>query len=260
MFENSGESMSVSVIIPAWNCEKSIERCINSVLAQTHDKLQIIVSYDPSPDNTLSLLKNYSGKIEIIVNENKSNPAIARNIALNYAKGNYIAFLDSDDWWEPDKIKIQLEFMNSNPKIGLSYTQSYIHHNSLTAESIHSVGYNRKKLQRFCFITHSSILVRKDILDEILSREGYIFDENLKGADDYDLLLRIQKKYDMELIPQPLTHSCLHDLNLTWNSKDVKIQDAKVFIKNGLYLSLLLSFLPQKFVDFKKRLFHREWI
>lgn len=88
----------VSVIVPAYNAEKTIEKCLESLLNQTLKEIEIIVINDCSKDNTLKILKKYKNKIKLIDNKENLGPAASRNKGLDIAKGKYIGFVDSDDW------------------------------------------------------------------------------------------------------------------------------------------------------------------
>ncbi|HQD92872.1 MAG TPA: glycosyltransferase family 2 protein [Bacilli bacterium] len=112
----------VSVITPAYNSEEYIGETIKSVLSQTHENWEMIIVDDCSKDNTEVVVKKFDDpRIKYFRLEENSGAAVARNIALEKAKGKYIAFLDSDDLWKPEKIEKQLRFMMNN-KIGFSFT------------------------------------------------------------------------------------------------------------------------------------------
>jgi len=101
-------SPSISVIIPVYNRENLVTSCIESILKQTYEHREIIVVDDGSTDNTLNVVKQYQNDIKIIHIKNGGSSA-ARNAGLNHASGDYIAYIDSDDTWHPDKLSI---FMN----------------------------------------------------------------------------------------------------------------------------------------------------
>jgi glycosyltransferase involved in cell wall biosynthesis len=105
--------MKVSVIIPTYNAEKTIGDTLDSVFNQTHKNLEIIIVNDGSTDGTLKLLNSYRDKIKLITIENKG-VSNARNIGLNYASGDYIQYLDSDDLLTPQKIEIQLKALKES--------------------------------------------------------------------------------------------------------------------------------------------------
>lgn len=107
----------VSIIMPAYNCEKLVGTTIESVINQSYRNWELIVVDDCSQDNTYKIIKEYMKKdkrIKLYRLEKNSGPAIARNKAIEKAKGKYLAFLDSDDIWFPDKLQKQLRFMEEN--------------------------------------------------------------------------------------------------------------------------------------------------
>lgn len=114
----------VSIITPTWNCARFIEETIQSVLAQTYQNWEMIIMDDCSTDNTYEVVKPYIDKdnrIQYRCNEKNSGAAITRNNALKTARGKWIAFLDSDDLWKPEKLEKQLTFMH-NHSLCFSYT------------------------------------------------------------------------------------------------------------------------------------------
>lgn len=114
----------VSIITPAYNSEKYISDCIDSVLNQTYENWEMIVVNDKSSDKTQEIVESYTNidsRIRLINLSENSGAAVARNTALDAAKGRYVAFLDSDDRWKKNKLELQLEFMN-NHTYGFSFT------------------------------------------------------------------------------------------------------------------------------------------
>lgn len=110
----------ISVIVPVFNREKSIISAVNSALNQSYSNIEIIISDDQSTDSTLALIKekfSKDPKVRLLESESKNSgrPSVARNRALRVATGEYIAFLDSDDYWEPDKLALQMEAFKSYP-------------------------------------------------------------------------------------------------------------------------------------------------
>lgn len=107
----------VSIITPAYNCEQFISKTIESVLSQTYPHWEMIVVNDCSSDTTGQIAQKYASydkRIKYIKLEYNSGAAVARNVAMSMAKGQYIAFLDSDDLWHPGKLSTQIKFMQDN--------------------------------------------------------------------------------------------------------------------------------------------------
>jgi teichuronic acid biosynthesis glycosyltransferase TuaG len=120
---NNLKDVIVSIITPVYNSEQYIGETIESVLSQTHTNWEMIIADDCSKDNTAEIISKFTIDPRIIYFklENNSGAAIARNQALERAKGEYIAFLDADDMWKPEKLERQLNFMINN-NIGFSFT------------------------------------------------------------------------------------------------------------------------------------------
>lgn len=113
----------VSIVMPAYNAAKTIEKSIDTVLKQTYQDWELIIVDDCSKDDTLRVLEKYKDnpKIKIIANEVNSRAAVTRNNALAVSQGQYVAFLDSDDLWVPDKLERQIAFMNDK-NAGFTFT------------------------------------------------------------------------------------------------------------------------------------------
>ena len=104
----------VSIITPSYNSAKFIKQCIESVIAQTYTNWEMLIVDDYSSDNSLQILKKYNDKrIQLIELDENVGASESRNVAIRKAKGKYIAFLDSDDLWEPQKLEKQISFMES---------------------------------------------------------------------------------------------------------------------------------------------------
>jgi teichuronic acid biosynthesis glycosyltransferase TuaG len=115
----------VSIITPAYKAAAYIDKAITSVLAQTYPDWEMIITDDCSPDETRGIVARYAAldeRVKLVAQAVNRGPATARNASLERARGRYIAFLDSDDWWLPRKLERQLDFM-SNSGSALTYTQ-----------------------------------------------------------------------------------------------------------------------------------------
>jgi len=189
--------MYISVIIPTFNRASFLEGAINSILNQTYQKFEIIIVDDGSTDNTKDILKKFP-KIRYFYQKN-SGVSVARNLGIKKSKYDYIAFLDSDDEWREEKLKLQVQFLKDNPKISIIHTNETWLRNG---KEIKKKRYQSKPFG-FCFLENldfckigtSTVLIKKSLLKEV----GY-FDENLKICEDYDLWLRISKIYEIGYI------------------------------------------------------------
>lgn len=194
----------VSCIIPTYKRSDTLLRAVNSVLAQTYDNIEVLVVDDNNPNDEYSLstqekIKTISdSRIRYILQKKHINGAVARNEGIKKAKGEFIAFLDDDDEWLPNKIEEQVEFLNKNLQIdGVSCLYSIKNKGEIvrvckpyTGEQLH-----KKVLDRSVSVFTTTILVRRKALDEA----GY-FDENLLRHQDLQLLLDFLYHHNMEVI------------------------------------------------------------
>ena len=107
----------VSIITPCYNSEKYLDECIKSVISQSYQNWELLIVDDNSSDNSSTIINSYSkndDRIKPIFLKDNLGPASARNMAISKSKGKYLAFLDSDDIWLPEKLKVQINFMKKN--------------------------------------------------------------------------------------------------------------------------------------------------
>lgn len=162
----------VSIIMPAYNCAKYIEESINSVLAQNYKKWELLVLDDGSKDDTLKIIEEFSQKdnrIKSLPNGKNMGVSATRNRGIELAKGDWIAFLDSDDMWEYTKLEKQLEVAEKKAAEFLFTGASYINEEGVPFKGIFEVPemVNYKKLRNHNVISCSSVLVKKKYFDNI---------------------------------------------------------------------------------------------
>lgn len=168
--DSSFETIPVSIVMPAFNAEKTIVQAIQSVLRQTHRNFELIIIDDHSKDRTLSVINDYCNKdrrIRVLANAENRGVAQARNSGVEAAKYDWIAFLDSDDMWEPEKLEKQLCAIAEYPLCSICYTGS-----SFIDEKDQEYGYILSVPQRITYrdllkqnlISCSSALVKKKTL------------------------------------------------------------------------------------------------
>lgn len=172
----------VSVIIPCYNAEKIVKYTLDSVINQTYKNVEIICINDCSKDNTLKILEDYAQKdnrIKVLNNEKNSGVATTRNNGLKIAKGEYIAFVDSDDVWHLDKTEKQINFMIEND-CKLSYTSvDFIDDNGVIVGKnfIIPEKVNYKELLKQNIITLSSSIIAKEILKDRLFHDDHLHED-----------------------------------------------------------------------------------
>lgn len=214
-----------SVIIPAYNYGHYIDKCINSVLAQTYPYKEIIVVDDGSTDNTPEVVKQFDNSI---IYHRKKNAGIAAawNTGLSLCTGKYIQFLDADDTLSPDKLETQVAFLESNPDIDIVYSDYLFvdpDGNSLTEQTKGYMGTGLVKddnvLQRLIranFITVHCTLMRSEII-----KTGFRFDAgNKKINEDWDFWLRLAAKgYKFQYCHGPVAYYLKHGNSVTSSNR-----------------------------------------
>lgn len=224
----------VSVIMPAYNCEKFIAKAIESVLVQSVS-LELIIINDCSSDGTEEVIRQYSPdqRIRYIKNEKNMGVAKTRNRGVNLARGEYIAYLDSDDWWEAGKLKKQLALISKKNTVLCSTGRELAHENGeLTGRVIpvrETVTYNMMLRQNW--INCSSVLMKTDIAKEFPM-------EYEDSHEDYITWLKILQKYQFACaVNEPLLK-----YRLSNNSKSgSKMKSAQMTFKVYRYMGFSWS-------------------
>lgn len=195
----------VSVIVTAYNYDRYIERCLRSILDQSLPKnhYEIIVVNDASTDKTRQILDNYVDVARIFHLEKNVGLAAARNFGIKKAKGQFIVFVDSDDYIQHDMLYIQKVFLTENNLLDAVSVDYYL----VDERGNHLEHVNAEEKPIAC-----GIMFRKDFLYDI-----GLYDEDFRAREDEDLRIRFLKKYKIYNIILPLYRYRMHDSNLTKN-------------------------------------------
>ena len=196
--------MKISVIIPTYNRKKTLARAIQSVINQSLSPIEILIIDDGSNDGTEEWVKENFQNIKYIYQNNRGVSS-ARNIGIENANGDWVAFLDSDDEWLPNKLHEQVKTIESNPKIKFFHTNEIWIRNGVRVNQMKKHkkygGYIFEKCLDICRVSPSSVLIQKEVFDNI-----GVFDESLRVCEDYDLWLRITSKYPVVFLDLPLIY------------------------------------------------------
>jgi len=192
----------VSVIIPTYNRGWILQRAVDSVLTQTFRDFELIVVDDGSQDDTADILAAYGTDIRVIRQPNAGVSA-ARNTGICAAGGEFIAFLDSDDYWLPEKLHMQIAYFNTHATAVICQTEEIWIRNGkrVNPKKVHKKPSGRifRASLALCLVSPSAVMLRRGLLDEIGG-----FDETLPACEDYDLWLRISAHYPVYLVDTPL--------------------------------------------------------
>lgn len=204
----------VSVIIPTFNRAELLRSAIKSAINQTFQDIEIIVSDDGSTDHTKEVVESYKDKrIKYIQNKGNKGVASARNKAILKSEGEYIAFLDSDDEWLPDKLQKQVKVLDNCKHVVCGVHSEFLIIDKITNKII-PFDFGRQKYKGNLLnqlsigdpIKTSSVLLRKKCLDKV-----GLFDESFSYFEDRDLWIRLSIHYDFEYISEPLIKYYIHE-------------------------------------------------
>jgi glycosyltransferase involved in cell wall biosynthesis len=204
----------VSVIIPSYNHEEFIGDCINSVLSQTYQDFEIIITDDDSKDNSVELIKQFNDKrIKLYLHNKNKGASVAANNCLAHSSGKYIAMLSSDDIWYPEKLKLQVDYLDSNPNISSVFGKAEWIDGSGKPITDPNFPYmnvfeveNRSRflwLRHFFYhgncLCHPCSLIRKECLNFV---GGY--NPAFANLPDFDLWIRLCLNYDIHVMDKKL--------------------------------------------------------
>ena len=187
--------MKISVIIPAYNAEQYIRTAIESCLSQTYAPCEIVVVDDASTDGTAAVAESFPSPVRVIRLSENSGVSVARNRGVHASKGDWIAFLDADDWFLPEKLELQRRCASENEHAVLIYTGfRVIDFNGSESEGKFFPPSQLLPMLRYRNRLHvGSVLLRRDAFDAIGG-----FDPALQNAQDWDFWLRIAARYPVE--------------------------------------------------------------
>jgi glycosyltransferase involved in cell wall biosynthesis len=212
--------MLISIITPTFNREKFLPAAIESVLQQTYSNWELIIVDDGSKDNTKTLIDTYSVKdnrIKYYFQENQGQ-SIARNKALSVASGEFICFLDSDNYWTKDKLEKSIIAFNKYPDADILYGDCItideqgheLHRNNMRRHS----GKVAHLLLKDNFVSMNTTMTRKECFLELGGMSG-----KRRVADDYDLWLRMSSRYNFQYIPEYLAYYRVMENQISSNKK-----------------------------------------
>lgn len=221
----SSEAPLVSVLIPAFNRVDLIEQTIQSVWRQTHAPVELLVVDDGSTDGTYETLQHLSqrGELNLLIHEGHVNKgqSAALNLALQHATGRYIAILDSDDMFLPQKLEKQVHYLETHPDVGLVYGLGEAIDGSgnwlydlLSTDHIETNDPNAVLLDCY-FLLPQNALVRKSVFDQ-----AGLFEESFRAAQDHDMLIRLAELTRFGFLPDKLFQYRRHDGSISVNAAE----------------------------------------
>ena len=202
----------VSIIMPAYNCEHFIAEAIRSVLAQTYTDWELLIVDDCSTDNTAQIVASFDDtRIVYQRNEKNMGAALTRNKALQIAKGHYIAFLDADDLWAPEKLEHQIAFMEKN---GYDFTYTAFRRTDKPLRIAGPKHVTRLGMYAFCWPACPTVMYNRQKI-------GLIQITDLRKNNDYAMWLHVIQKADCYLLNEEL---------FFYNKHAGSVSDAKISV------------------------------
>jgi glycosyltransferase involved in cell wall biosynthesis len=205
--------MTISVVIPAYNAARFLPRCLESVFAQTLKPDEIIVVDDGSTDNTAALAAELGAKVITCRN---SGISAARNTGIRNASSDWIAFLDVDDVWEPDKLERQVACIQSDTVLVYTGIRCFDDYGGRGVKSAIDPDSARKMLRYLNPITPSTVIARR----EIFMRNGG-FREDIRACEDWEMWVRMQKLGNFKALDYPLTGYYISPDSLSANPENM---------------------------------------
>ncbi len=205
----------VSIIMPSYNTAEYIGESIKSVLSQTHTEWELIIVDDCSTDNTDEVVNPFleDKRIRYLKNEKNSGAAVSRNYALREAKGRWIAFLDSDDLWHPQKLEKQLLFMKEND-YKFTFTDYKIKLNDVWLPFVYTAPnvINERRMKNYCYFSTITVMYDREYV-------GLVQIEPIRKNNDYAMWLKIIKKSRAYRLPKCLSYYIKHEGSISSGSK-----------------------------------------
>lgn len=229
--ERACSAPAVSVVIPTFNRARDIGRCLDALVVQTFRDFEVLVCDDGSVDGTAEVVRGYEDKLDLTYtwSENFGGPARPRNMGVRQARGEFVALLDSDDWWHPEKLQESVRYLRDGAdlvyhdlyfvtKLGQSRLRARSGTRPLGTPVVEDL------LMKGNAINNSSVVVRRALLE---AAGGFSEERELIAAEDYDAWVRIAKLTDRFVrIPRTLGYYWLGDGNITNPRRTITTLDA----------------------------------
>ncbi len=226
---DSDEEELVSIIMPAYNSANYIVASIQSVIGQTYNNWELLFIDDCSTDNTIETVEQFKdARIRVLKNQKNSGAAISRNYGLREAKGKWIAFLDSDDIWKPEKLETQIQYMTEK-NIDFSFHDYRVISNGqpLSYVCIAPNKVNKRRMYNYCYFFTSTVMYNR-------GKIGLLQIADLKKNNDYAMWLKIIEKADAYRIPKCMAYYTKRSGSISSVKKIKLIKWHYILFKDGL--------------------------
>ncbi len=256
----------VSIIVNCFNGEKYLKKCLESIIDQKYQNWEIIFWDNISTDNSRKIVESYrDSRIKYFKSEEHVTLYSARNLALKKISGEFVCFLDVDDWWTPDKISSQINFLNKNSNIEILYTNFFNYFEGRKNKKIFSkqalpFGRITQNLLDHYKIGILTVMIKRSILQE------NFFKENYEIIADFDFFLKLSLQKNISVIQTPLAYYRIHSENLSkkklnqqieeiedWYNRNVDTKHFKDYSLKGVKLSIQILRIKKYLIDGNKK-------
>lgn len=229
---------TVSINLCCYNSEKYLEETLKSIFNQTYRNWELVVINDGSKDSTERIIEKYIDEGWPIIYHYQNNAGLgrARNKAIELSSGMFIAIIDHDDLWHPEKLEKQMLLFSERPLLGLTYTNANLlnltGHLRLNPDSVSMYrGWVLPQLLLSDFVICSTIVLPRAILDEV----GW-FDPHFIQVEEYDLMIRVAERYEFDYIEEPLATWRIHIQNSSWDGR--RAQEELIILMHRVLLRM----------------------
>lgn len=246
----------VSVILNCFNGEKYLQAAIDTVINQTYSKWELIFWDNRSSDNSKKIFDSYkSDKLKYFISKKHTTLYEARNFALKECRGEYIAFIDSDDTWEIDKLERQIKLFN-NDAIGVVYGNLWIFNERFKKKKIFAKHTLLKgKIYSKIFSDYKIGVITSIIRKKVLLKNEINFESQFNHIGDFDLFIKLSKVSEFDAIQEPVATYRVHGENLSLKNVEQEISEMKHWLKNHEN-----DLDTDQLHQFNKRISNREFI
>jgi glycosyltransferase involved in cell wall biosynthesis len=239
----------VSIIVNCYNGEKYILQTLKSILSQEYEKFEVIFIDNCSTDLSAKIYKSVKDKrFRYFKTRKNINLYKARNLALKKCKGEFVAFLDADDWWDKNFLSSRQKFFNSSKEYGFSYSNCYHYYEKNKKYKIFfknkiPSGFILNKLLKYYFVKLSTIIIKTQII------KFYKFNPKYNIIGDYDSIIRISEKYKGMGFQNNLAYIRIHKDNFTHNNRKIFFKEFKYWEKRQNYKNIYFKNNKSKILE-----------
>ena len=248
------EKNYVSIIMPAYNSSRWISDSIQSVLDQYYEQWELLIVDDGSTDNTKNIVKNFLTDKRINYYYQKNfGPAVARNYGISKASGKYLAFLDSDDLWKPNKLEIQFNHLNKNPDCCLIHTNySTFEYNTQTSKPFQQTSWflnwdENERLLMFDTIGTLTVLTETQLIKNLGG-----FKNDLYGTEDWDLWIRVSKEGKISKLNDDTAYYRIHPDGISQSFDKHLVELNKVYTQHVFQSKIKIKYAAYSILAFRK--------